>query len=90
MQKKELNQRISMASSKLANILPRVNSFLERYAVDFNQKEDIVTVSDVIRYQAVEFVSNVDNKLWTLYIDPEINEYGFIIIPSKDFNIGKF
>lgn len=85
MREKELSRSISVAASKLSDILPRVNSFLERYAIDF-EKKDIVTVEDVIRYQAIEFISKVDNKFWTLYIEPGINEYGFIVLPSKEFN----
>lgn len=86
MHKKELNKRIVTAASKLADIIPNVNSFLERYAVDFDPAKETIKVSDIIKYPAIEFVSKQDNELWVLYIEAGINEYGFTVLPATEFN----
>jgi hypothetical protein len=79
-------KEIATASTAYASILPRVNSFLERYAVDWDEKKDKVSVADLIKYSCVEFVSVEDNKLWTLVIAPKVNDYGFVVIPSDEFH----
>lgn len=78
-------KEIAIASTEYAALLPRVNSFLERYAVGWTE-EDKVSVADLIKYSCVEFVSVKDNKLWTLVIDPKVNDYGFVVIPSDEFH----
>ena len=79
-------KEIATASTVYASILPRVNSFLERYAVDCDEKQYKVYLADLIKYSCVEFVSVKDNKLWTLVIDPKVNDYGFVVIPSDEFH----
>jgi hypothetical protein len=78
-------KEIAIASTEYATLLPRVNSFLERYAVGWDEATDRISVADLIKYSCVEFVSVKDNKMWTLVIDPKINDYGFVVIPSDEF-----
>ena len=39
-------KEIATASTVYASILPRVNSFLERYAVDWDEKKKWVIIGD--------------------------------------------